>query len=443
MHGEPGGKDTEMNRYEEEYESKLMTADEAVSLIGNNEVVGTSQCVCTPRAIFGRLHTIYDRIEHMRMFAPMVTDDELFMSESKYADKFQLDGTFFMQANRRSNEAGVTSFYPGDLHMSARRWVREHKPTLFIGMATPMDRHGYMQISMCQIHERVIMNECDRIILEINPNLPRVYGDTEVHISQVQAVVESENPLPVLPKSAPSELELEIGRNIASLVNDGDCIQLGIGGIPAACAAALIGKRDLGLHTEMIPSTVVELVESGTLTGRRKNLHNGKIIAAFAYGTQELYDMLDENPSVRILSGEYVTNPTVIAANDNFVSINTAMGVDLTGQICSESIGTRQFSGSGGQADTAAGAIHSNGGRSIIAVASTKKKGTVSAITSVLAPGSIVTLSRNIVDYIITEYGIAKMRGCSVRERAENLISIAHPDFRAELRRDAEKFLYI
>jgi len=262
-----------------------------------------------------------------------------------------------------------------------------------------------------------------------------------VHIRDVDLVVEAATPLPYLPKSQPSQLEQTIGAYIASMVNDGDCIQLGIGGIPDAAAMALMDKHDLGVHSEMLTNSMVDLVEAGVITGARKNYLTGKMVGTFAYGTQELYDMLDENPSALMLRGETVNDPWVVAKNDNFISINSCLSLDLTGQICSESLGSRQYSGSGGQVDMAVGAAHAKNGRNIIAVASTKAHGTVSTITAQLAPGSVVTLSRNEVDYVVTEYGIAPLQGRSVRQRVENLIAVAHPDFRAQLREDANRLL--
>ena len=279
------------------------------------------------------------------------------------------------------------------------------------------------------------------MLFRSNPNLPEIYGDTEVHIRDVDMVVEAATPLPYLPKSQPNETERTIGQYIASMVQDGDCIQLGIGGIPDAAAMALKDKHDLGVHSEMITNSMADLVKAGVITGRKKNYMTGKMVGTFAYGTQELYDLLDRNHSVLMLRGETVNDPWVVARNDNFVSINSCLSLDLTGQICSESIGSRQYSGSGGQADMAVGAAHAKNGRSIIAVASTKKNGTVSSISAQLAPGSVVTLSRNEVDYVVTEYGIAPIRGRSVRQRVENLIAVAHPDFRGQLRADAEKLL--
>lgn len=430
-----------MNIYESQYREKLVTLEEALDSLRDGDVIGTSQCANEPTAFFDAMHTLRGKGKKYRMFAPMCFQQHEFMTDPVYRDTFDMDITFLMGATRRGREAGLFSFYPGDLHNGAPRWLSVHGCDVFIAAATPMDKHGYMKIPLCLIHEKAFLEAADRVILQINPNLPNIYGDAEVHIRDVDMVVEAATPLPYLPKSHPDEVEQTIGSYIASMVNDGDCIQLGIGGIPDAAAMALMDKHDLGVHSEMITNSMADLVEAGVITGRKKNYMTGKMVGTFAYGTQELYDLLDENPSMMMLRGETVNDPWVVARNDNFVSINSCLSLDLTGQICSESIGSRQFSGSGGQADMAVGGAHAKNGRSIIAVASTKKNGTISSINAQLAPGSVVTLSRNEVDYVVTEYGIAPIRGRSVRQRVENLIAVAHPDFRAELRKDAERLL--
>lgn len=430
-----------MNIYEKEYHNKLVTLEEALDSLRNGDVIGTSQCANEPTAFFDAMHTLRGKGKKYRIFAPMCFQPHEFMSNPIYQDTFDMDITFLMGATRKGREAGLFSYYPGDLHNGAGRWLSVHGCNVFLAAATPMDQHGYMKIPLCLIHERTFLEAADRIILQINPNLPSIYGDTEIHIRDVDMVVEAKTPLPYLPKSEPNQVEKTIGEYIASMVQDGDCIQLGIGGIPDAAAQALLNKHDLGVHSEMITNSMVDLVKAGVITGRKKNFLPGKMVGTFAYGTQELYDLLNENPSILMLRGETVNDPRIVAKNDNFVSINSCLSVDLTGQVCSESIGSRQYSGSGGQADMAIGAVHAKNGRGIIAVASTKHHGTVSSITAQLDPGSVVTLSRNEADYVVTEYGIAPLRGRSVRQRVENLISVAHPDFRSELRAQAKKLL--
>ena len=427
-----------MNRYEQEYRDKLVTVEEALSHIKTGDVIGTGQCANEPTAIFDEMHTLRGKVRDIQMYGPMCFLPHEFMQNPLYADTFHIDVAFLMGDTRKSHAAGALNYYPVDLHNGPERWLSIRDCNVFITAVTPMDKHGYFKIPLCLIHERTFLEAADLVIVQVNPNLPDVWGDTEVHISDVDYIVEAATPLPYLPESNPSERDLVIGGYIAEQIHDGDCIQLGIGGIPDAAALSLGDKHDLGVHSEMLTNSMVTLVEQGVITGKKKTLHEGKIVGTFAFGTQKLYDMLDGNPGVRLFRGNYVNDPWVVAKNDNFISVNSCLSVDLTGQVCSESIGSRQYSGTGGQSDMAVGASHARNGRNIIAVAATKKGGTVSSITPQLAPGSIVSLSRNEVDCIVTEFGIAWLKGRSVRQRVENLIAVAHPDFRAELRRQAD-----
>ncbi len=429
-----------MNQYQQMYRDKLVSVDEALSLIRTGDVIATSQCANEPTALLDALPRLTGKVQ-CKMFAPMCFTPHECWTDPEFMKSFQCDITFLMGPTRTAHDRGLLGYYPSDLHNGPSRWIDSHGCTVFLTAATPMDKHGYLHIPLCLIHERTFLEQADRIIVQVNENLPVTYGDTELHIRDVAAIVEANTPLPYLPEHEPTETESVIGAYVASLVKDGDCIQLGIGGIPDAAAHALMDKHDLGVHSEMLTNSMVDLVEAGVITGRKKTLHPGKMIGTFAYGSQRLYDMIDHNSSVRILRGDYVNDPWIIAQNDNFVSINSALSVDLTGQVCSESIGSRQYSGSGGQVDMAIGAAHSKNGLNVIALESTKKNGTISSITASLAAGSVVTLSRNQIDYVITEYGIARLRGMSIRDRINNLIAVAHPDFRAELRREAEKLM--
>jgi acyl-CoA hydrolase len=294
-----------------------------------------------------------------------------------------------------------------------------------------------MSLSLGNVYEKEMIALADLVILEINQNLPWTYGDTEVHISDVDFVVENIFPLVELPTEAPTEIEKLIGGHIADLIEDGATLQLGIGGIPNAIASFLTDRRDLGLHTEMFVDGMVDLYEAGIVTNRRKTLHPGKMVATFALGTQKLYDFLDRNVSVEVLRGRYVNDPYVVGKNYKMVSVNTAIQVDVIGQVCSQSIGTRQFSGTGGQLDTHRGAQLSEGGRGIIALRSTAKNGTISTIVPTLAPGSGVTVPSQDIDTIVTEFGVAELRGRCVRDRMEALIKIANPNFRDWIREEA------
>lgn len=430
-----------MNRYQEEYRRKLVTVEEALSKIKTGDVIGTSQCANEPTAIFDQMHTLHGKIGPVKMYGPMCFLPHEFMLDPKYRDTFNMDIAFLMGDTRRSHAAAALNYYPTDLHNGPSRWMSVNDVNVFITAATPMDKHGYMKIPLCLIHEKAFFEAADMVIVQVNANLPDVWGDTEIHVSEVDWIVEADTPLPYLPESHPSETEKVIGGYISELINDGDCIQLGIGGIPDAAAQSLMGKHDLGVHSEMLTNSMVDLLEAGVITGKKKTLHPGKMVGAFAFGTQRLYDMLDGNPGVMMRRGDFVNDPWIIAQNDNFVSVNSCLAVDLTGQVCSESIGSRQYSGTGGQSDMAVGAAHAKGGRNFIAAPSTRKGGTVSTISAQLAPGSVVSLSRNQVDCIVTEYGVAWLKGRNIRQRVENLIAVAHPDFRAELREQANKLM--
>jgi acyl-CoA hydrolase len=280
--------------------------------------------------------------------------------------------------------------------------------------------------------------------------VPRCLGDNYLTFDEVDYVVECDYRLPVLPDAPPNEKDREIGRHIAALINDGDCVQVGIGGIPNAVCEFLADKKDLGIHTEMMTTGIMGLMKKGAVNGSRKQMNVGKVVCGFAFGSQEMYEFMHDNPDILTLPGSFVNDPAVIARNDNQVSINTSVEVDLTGQCCSESVGAAQISGTGGQSDTAVGAQNSKNGRSIIALYSTAavkspqtgETSEVSKIVPTLRPGAAVSLSRNDVDWVVTEVGAVNLRGTSIRERAELLISIANPRFREELREAARQLCY-
>ncbi|KYZ76460.1 acetyl-CoA hydrolase [Anaerosporomusa subterranea] len=413
--------------------------DEALALIKSGDEIVAGFCGGEPMAILKQLHTIKDRVTDVTVWYSLGMGKYEFFTNPELKLHFTTNSWFHGFGAREAHSLGTVSFQPGHLHNAFTRKIEVKPPNVFIGTVTPMDQHGYVKTSLSVLYEKTFVEHADLVIMEVNPHLPNVGGDTELPIDLVDYFVEVDRPIPVLPTAEVQELDKIIGGYVASLVNDGDTIQLGIGGIPNAVALAFMDKKDLGVHTEMITSSMAALAEAGVITGSKKSLHRGKMIGTFALGNQKLYDFLDGNPSVQLLRGNYVNNPFVIAKNDNMVSINTALQVDLSGQVCSESIGLRTYSGSGGQNDTAEGAIHAKNGRSIIALYSTAKNGTISAIQPWLTPGAAVTLSRNNIDYIVTEYGIAPMKARTIKQRVENLIAIAHPDFRSELREMAFK----
>jgi acyl-CoA hydrolase len=421
------------------YNSKLTSIEGVLEKIKSGDEIVTGFCALEPISILSKLHTIKDRIEDVTIWYTLGLANHEFYSDPEMKNSFITKSWFYSSAIRSAHNIGTVSYQPIHLHNGITRKLDVKVPNVFIGTVSKMDRHGYVRVPLSVLYEKEFIEKADLVIMEVNPNLPQVHGDTQIHISDINYLVEVNRGVPQLPKNTLDEIDKVIGGYVASLVNDGDTIQLGIGKIPDAVAYAFMDKKDLGVHTEMITSSMADLAKAGVITGKRKNFHQGKMVGTFAFGDNDLYYFLEDNPSISLMRGPYVNNPFVIAQNDNMVSINTALQVDLSGQICSESIGSIHYSGTGGQSDTAIGAIHSRNGRSIIALYSTAKEGTISTIQPFLTPGAAVTLHRNNIDYIVTEYGIAKMKAKTIRERAHNLISIAHPDFKKELKENALK----
>jgi len=309
----------------------------------------------------------------------------------------------------------------------------------YIAMVSPMDRHGYFSTGCDGSVSEALLRKAKHIYLQVNKNMPRALSAPAIHISQVTALCEIDEALPVLPPAKLDEISTTIGNLIAEEIPDGATIQLGIGAIPDAVGMALKSKRHLGIHTEMFTDSMVELLECGAADNSLKPIHRGRTVAAFAFGSKRMYDYIDDNPGIEILPVDYVNDPAVIAQHPSFVSVNAALEVDFFGQVCAESIGTRHVSGTGGQVDYVRGATTSAGGKSFIAFPSTAMKGTVSKIVPTLTPGAIVTTGKNDVDCIVTEYGVAKLRGRTLSQRVKALIAIAHPDFRDELTFAAKK----
>ncbi len=427
-----------------DYKNKLITVEEALELVQSHFHIVTGLGAAEPQDFMNNLHTIGERVKNVTITNCLPMNHGEFL-KPKYKESFNIDGWFYSPTLRKAHLNGNISYIPNHLHLAGKNRLAHIKPNIYTGSASMPDKHGFISLSLSNTYEKRMMEAADITILEINPNYPRTFGDVEVHYSDIDYLIASDYEAPTLPDVVSNERDIVIGNLIAEHIKDGDCIQLGIGGIPNAVTNALMTKRDLGVHTEMMTSGMVKLAQAGVINGRKKNLHKGKIVCTFALGNKELYDWLDDNTSVMFLDGNYVNDPYVIAQNDNMVSINTSIEVDLTGQCCSESIGPIQFSGTGGQSDTATGAQKSKNGKSFIALYSTamvKNKETgereeISKIVPMLKQGAYVTLSRNDVDYVVTEYGVVSLRGTNIKERVERLISISHPKFRDELHEEA------
>ncbi|MDY0277525.1 MAG: acetyl-CoA hydrolase/transferase C-terminal domain-containing protein [Acholeplasma sp.] len=428
-------------------EAKYITVDEMLELINPEDDIILGMAANEPQLFATNVHKIFDRVKKVNVTNCLPINDADFFMKDEYKDKFYLSGWFYNGSLRKAHAKGNISFIPNHLHLAGKKRIFHRKPRVFISAASMPDKHGYISLSTSNVYEKEAMEAAEIVILEVNQKFPRTFGDVEVHVSDVDYLVKADYEVPAIPDIEPNEKDMIIGKTIASYIKDGDTIQLGIGGMPNAVAKSLYDKKDLGIHTEMFTNEMMNLIKAGVITGKRKTLHNSKHIACFAMGTNELYEFLDNNPSCWILNGNYVNDPHVIGLNDNQISINATLEIDLSGQCASESLGPMQFSGTGGQSDTAVGAQNSKNGKSFIALYSTamvKNKETgereeVSKIVLTLKPGAAVSLSRNDIDYVVTEYGCVSLRGTTIAERAELLISIAHPKFRDELRSEAKK----
>lgn len=425
--------------------AKYVSIAEALSLVKSGDYIVTGLGSAEGRELMTNLHTIADRVNNVMVSNCLPMGNYEFMVNPAYKNSFRTEGWFYTPTLRKAHANGNVSFIPNHLHLAATKRLFYREPDIYVGIASMPDKHGYVSLSLSNTYEMKMIKKAKTVILEVNPNAPRTFGDVQLHVDDIDYLVNVDYPMPEIADVEPNEKDLAIGKIIAEMINDGDCIQLGIGGIPNAVASSLFDKKDLGVHTEMLTSGMVKLAKAGVITGKCKQQNYGKMVAAFAMGTKELYDFIDDNPAVEILDGGYVNDPYVIAKNDNQVSINTTIEVDITGQCCSESIGSRQFSGTGGQSDTAVGAQKSRNGKSIIALYSTAmvknpatgEREETSKIVCQLKTGAAVSLSRNDVDYLVTEYGAVSLRGTSIAERAKLIISVAHPAFRDQLKKEA------
>ena len=429
-----------------DYTSKIINVQEALNLVKSDSCIVTAVAAAEPQAFLGELHTIADRVRNVNVNICLSLRSYEFLESEAYEESFDVVSWFHGPGTRKAQKLRKVSYYPNNLHFMGSKRLSAIKPDIFVGTASYPDEHGFVSLSLSNVYEKEVIEKADIVIIEINKNCPRTFGDVELHINDIDYLVETDYELPIVPNTEPNEKDMTIGKYIAEYIKDGDCIQLGIGGIPNAVAKSLYDKKDLGVHTEMLTAEMVHLAKAGVINGKCKQFHKGKMVATFAMGTKEMYEYMDNNPSIAILSSAYVTDPYVVAKNDNQVSINTTLEVDLMGQCSSESLGPVQFSGTGGQSDTAIGAQMSRNGRSFIALYSTAmvrnpetgEKEEVSKIVCQLKAGTAVSLSRNDIEYLVTEYGVVCLRGTTLKERVERIISIAHPKFREQLKKEAE-----
>lgn len=434
------------------YKSRLRTITEALGLIKSDDFLVSGLAGSEPISLLNELHTIKNNgVKGCELSNTLPFGNYEFMANPQYRDTIHVNGWFYTAPMRKVHPQGHLSFQPQHLHLALtkRLYAMEGRRKVLLVTCSPMDKHGYISLSIGNTYEMQLIESGEVVIIaEVNKNFPRTFGDNQIHVSKIDAVVETNRLIPSLPIQPFNDKDKKIGGYIAELIEDGSTIQLGIGGIPNAVAEALKVKKHLGIHTEMFTDGMVELIECGAVDNSKKTLYKGKSVCTFALGTQKLYDYVDDNPTVLFMQGKWTNDPYIVGQNHKMVSINTTIEVDLTGQCCSESIGHKQFSGTGGQADTAIGAQKCPEGKSFIALYSTAnvknnsgERVTVSKIVPTLKLGATVSLSRNDVDYVVTEFGVAWLRGQSIGERVKRLIDIAHPDFKEELRFEADKLM--
>lgn len=423
------------------YQEKMTDALELAARVENGWTIGQDAAIAQAPGFAGALSERAARgeIEGVRLQTMLDVYPYGFYADDSLNGKLNGLSWFAGGGARKAVNGGYADVMPGYYRDMPGHIRRNWDYDAVVIAASPMDSHGYFSLSCTNSYTEAMLDKTRRVYIEVNRMLPRAVCGAQVHISRVDAVIENDHPLPVLPPTTIDAVSETIGGYIAERIPDGACIQLGIGAIPDAVGAALKSKHDLGIHTEMFTDSMVELIACGAVNNSKKQIHRYQSVTTFAFGSQRIYDYVDDNPGIAILPVDYVNDPAVICRNDNMISINAALEVDLWGQVCAESIGTKHVSGSGGQVDYVRGACQSKGGKSFIAFPATAKGGTISKIKSILTPGAIVTTSKNDVDYIVTEFGVAHLRGESLSSRARQLIAIADPIFRDELSFEAKK----
>ncbi len=422
-----------------QYQQKLTSAEEAVRSIPDGAVIFCGFCAAEPPALLEALQANrnqYQKVSIVQMLSPWRSS---FVEEGN-REHLQLNNWFTSAHTRTAVADGWADYTPTHFHDSSHIIRQEFVPVnIFMAAVGPMDEQGYFNLGVSVAYALEAIKKGRQVIFEVNPNMPRTSGSGFVHINQIDRIVENQAPLPQLQSTAPNDIQQNIGQRVAELIEDGSTVQLGFGGIPMAMAGFLQEKHDLGLHTELIVDAMVDLIECGAVNNHKRSIHTGKITGTALVGTDKIYRFSHQNPLVELHPVEYTNDINTIAANHKMVAVNATLEVDLFGQCVSESFGYRHHSGSGGQLDFIRGAVKSPGGKGILTLPSTAKAGTISRIVPCLSRGAAVTVPRNDTDYIVTEYGAVRLRGKSQRERALALISVAHPDFRDELRFEARK----
>ncbi len=419
-----------------------VSAEEAVAVIRTGDKIFIHSAAAAPQVLVHALVARADELREVEIYQ-LHTEGSAPYAEPQFEHSFHVKSLFTGANVRQAIQDGRADFVPiflSDIPRLFRRGVVQLDAALL--QVSPPDEHGYCTLGVSVDTSLAAAQTAKLLIAEINPNMPRTNGDGNIHISKFHKVVEVDYPMHQLILPPPDEVETRIGNYIANLVEDGATIQMGIGAIPNAALAAMEGHRELGVHTEMFSDGILSLFEKGVITNQHKVRHRNHIVTGFLVGSQRLYDFVHANPIVRVLDIQYVNDTAIIRQNPKATAINSAIEVDLSGQVCADSIGTRIYSGVGGQLDFVRGSALSEGGKPIIALPSVTNKG-ISRITCMLKPGAGVVTTRAHVHYIVTEYGVANLFGKSIRERAKALIDIAHPDHRERLAKEAAEVWHV
>jgi acyl-CoA hydrolase len=411
------------------------TAAEAVKLIKSGDHIHIHSAASTPQILVDAMVARHEELSNIEIFH-LHTEGYAPYIEPEYADSFHLNSMFIAGNVRKAINDGRADFIPVFLSEVPIMYRRKILPIdVALIQVSPPDKHGYCSYGIGVEATKAAVEMADSVIAHVNPNMPRTHGDSLIHKSEIDIYVDADLPVLEHKMSIPGEVEHKIGGHIASLVEDGATLQMGIGSIPDAALAALENHKDLGIHTEMFSDGIIPLVEKGVINGKNKSKQKGIIISGFCLGTRRLYDFVDDNPVVRLMDIQYVNDTAIIRRNPKVTSINSAIEVDITGQVCADSIGSRMYSGVGGQMDFIRGASLSEGGKPIIALPSVTKSGE-SKIVMYLKQGAGVVTTRAHVHYIVTEYGVADLYAKTLRQRAQALIDIAHPDHRESLEKE-------
>jgi len=420
------------------YLQKRTTAADAVRHVHNGDTIIVSTGVGEPPTLLTELSTQRHSFQNVKVAQILALRKYAYFDPETVANVRHV-ALFYGPASRAGGQAGWVDFTPNYFSEIPAQIERGQIPAeVVFSMASPMDAHGYFSLSLGADYTMAAVAKARAVLLEVNPNVPFAYGNCLVHVSQVTALVESSDPVLEVGLPTIGPVQAAIGKQVAELVEDGSTLQIGYGGIPDAVVMQLTDKHDLGIHSEMIGDGILTLVESGTVTNRRKNYLPGKMIATFALGSAKLYRFMDRNPMLEMHPVNFTNDPMLAGQNDKLVAINATLQIDLLGQCGSESLGHSPFSGTGGQSDFVRAANRSRGGKAFIVLPSTAKDDTISRIAPVLSPGTHVSTSKNDINYVVTEYGVAQLRGKSAGQRARELIGIAHPNFRAELTAQAK-----